>query len=383
MIKEYYFNNRWLEWAWGGLFVLFLSLYAQVYMSVLFNKWYGSFYNLFQPGNGGTIDQFWFQFLYFIKIALLYIGLATWTGWFTRVYAFKWRKAITFEYISKWRNVEDEIEGSSQRIQEDAYRFARIVESLGIQVVKAVMTLIAFIPILWKLSYHVVIKIVSWEVPFLAHASGNLVWTAVAATALGMIISWFVGYYLPGLEYNNQRVEAAFRKDLVLAEDNKIEYASPKTLAKLFFGLEKNYYRLFLHYGYFDLWKNLYDQIMIILPYIVAGPSVVLGVIKLGVLVQVSNAFSKVYNSMALFIDNWVVVTELRSIWKRLHEFEHNVDEHNKDIHVELIEEERENIYNHDFGPTVSVILYNIDKAFNAFQDAIRTSIEGFIIKPI
>ena len=37
----------------------------------------------------------------------------------------------------------------------------------------------------------------------------------------GFTISWFVGIKLPGLEYNNQRVEAAFRKDLVLGEDNK------------------------------------------------------------------------------------------------------------------------------------------------------------------
>jgi peptide/bleomycin uptake transporter len=349
MIKEYYFNSRWLTWAWGGLLILIGSLYAQVYMSVLFNAWYGDFYNLFQPENGGTIEKFWFQFLYFIKIALLYIGLATWTGWFTRIYAFKWRKAITFEYIIKWRNVKEEIEGSSQRIQEDAYRFARIVESLGIQVVKAIMTLIAFIPILWKLSNHVVIKIVNWEVPILAHMPGNLVWTAVLATVLGIVISWFVGYFLPGLEYNNQKVEAAFRKDLVLGEDDKIHYALPKTLARLFFGLEKNYYRLFLHYGYFDLWKNLYDQIMIILPYIVAGPSVVLGVIKLGVLVQVSNAFGKVYSSLALFIENWVMITELRSIWKRLHEFEYNVDDYCKDIDRELLEKERTELYLFDF----------------------------------
>ena len=39
----------------------------------------------------------------------------------------------------------------------------------------------------------------------------------------GIVISWFVGIKLPGLEYNNQKVEAAFRKDLVLGEDEAIE----------------------------------------------------------------------------------------------------------------------------------------------------------------
>ena len=65
MIKEFYFNRRWLLWAWGGALVLLISLYAQVHMSVLFNSWYGRFYNLFQPSMGGTLEQIWGEFLYF------------------------------------------------------------------------------------------------------------------------------------------------------------------------------------------------------------------------------------------------------------------------------------------------------------------------------
>jgi peptide/bleomycin uptake transporter len=352
MIKEFYCNKRWLAWAWGGAVLLLVSLYAQVYMSVLFNDWYGRFYNLFQPNLGGTIEQFWHEFAYFGKVASVYIVLAMWTGWFTRIYAFRWRKAITFEYISKWRNVKEEVEGSSQRIQEDAYRFARIVESLGLQVVRSLMTIIAFLPILWKLSEHIVIKLVTWEVPYLATAPGNLVWVAILSTAIGLVISWFVGYYLPDLEYNNQKVEAAFRKDLVLGEDDKLRYALPKTLAKLFFGLEHNYHRLFLHYGYFDLWYNIYDQLMVILPYIVVGPSVVLGAVPLGVLIQVSNAFGKVQGSLSLFIQNWTTITELRSIWKRLHEFEHNIKIHTKDIDPNDLKNQENALYTYKFKPT-------------------------------
>ena len=59
---------------------------------------------------------------------------------------------MTFSYIPRWRAVDGEIEGASQRLQEDCNRWARIIESLGLQVVRAVMTLIAFIPILWGFS---------------------------------------------------------------------------------------------------------------------------------------------------------------------------------------------------------------------------------------
>jgi peptide/bleomycin uptake transporter len=350
MLKEFYCNKRWVLWAWGGALVLLLSLYAQVYMSVLFNDWYGRFYNLFQPGNGGTIEQFWGEFAWFFKIAGVWITLAMWTGWFTRLYSFRWRKAMTFSYVPRWSNVKTEVEGASQRIQMDTERYAKIVESLGLQVVRGIMTLIAFCPILWKLSDHVLIKIVDWKIPYLYDAPGNLVWTAVFSTALGMIISWFVGYYLPDLEYNNQVVEAKFRKDLVYGEDHKGEYSAPKNIARLFFGLERNYHRLFLHYGYFDLWYNLYNQLMVILPYAVVGPSVVLGVLPLGVLIQVSNAFGKVHGSMSLFIENWTTVNELRSIWRRLHEFEHNIEEQTRKLDSKYLKSLENKLYEYEFG---------------------------------
>ena len=139
--------------------------------------------------------------------------MAIFTGWFTRIYGLRWREAITFSYIPQWQAVEHEIEGASQRIQEDCNRWARIVESLGLQIIRALMTLIAFIPILWGLSDKV-------DLPILRDIEGSLVWFSLIVSLGGIIISWFVGIKLPGLEYKNQRVEAAFRKDLVLGEDD-------------------------------------------------------------------------------------------------------------------------------------------------------------------
>ncbi len=86
---------------------------------------------------------------------------------------------------------------------------------------------------------------------------GFLVWIALIVSVGGMVISWYVGSKLPGLEYNNQKVEAAFHKELVLGEDDKINHSSTKTLTALFMGIRFNYHRLFLHYGYFDTWRGL------------------------------------------------------------------------------------------------------------------------------
>lgn len=139
---------------------------------------------------------------------------------------------------------------------------------------------------------------------------------------------------MPGLEYNNQKVEAVFRKDLVLAEDNKIDYAKTETLFELFTGIRFNYQRLYLHYGYFDFWVHLYDQFMVVALYLVMGPSLFKGIILLGVMMQVSNAFQRVHGGFALFLHNWTTINELRSIYRRLNEFEANLRRYEKPIYV-------------------------------------------------
>ena len=274
MIKAFYATRQWALWAYGGGLLLISSLWLQVQMTVALNTWYGQFYDLLQNAasykdkSSEGITLFLSKLISisyvqngfdgepsFIVIAFPYILLAIFTAWFTRVYGLRWREAITFDYVPRWRSVEQEIEGASQRIQEDCNRFARIVESLGLQIVRAVMTLIAFIPVLYGLSDKV-------DVPVLRDIEGSLVWGALIVSLGGLVISWFVGWKLPGLEYNNQKVEAAFRKDLVLGEDDKRNHADPVALRGFFGGIRRNYQRLYLHYGYFDAWVSTYDQFM-------------------------------------------------------------------------------------------------------------------------
>jgi peptide/bleomycin uptake transporter len=315
MFKSFFFNKKWILWSWGGGLLLIFSLLIQVSITVQINEWYKGFYDLLQNATKSNISEFWNKIYVFGYLAFPYVILATFTGFFTRVYSLRWREAITFDYIPLWKNSLENVEGASQRIQEDTSRFAKIVESLGLQVIRGIMTLIAFIPILWGLSSGI-------QIDFLKQFPGSLVWVSLFVSLGGLIISWFVGIKLPGLEYNNQRVEASFRKELVYGEDDRLKYAKPDTVFELFSGIKFNYHRLFYNYGYFDVWVNLYDQFMVIVPYLVMAPSLFSGVITLGVIVQVSNAFQRVHNSFSLFIHQWTTITELRSIHKRLGEFE-------------------------------------------------------------
>lgn len=319
MLKAFFWNKKWFWWAWGGGAFLITAMWLQVQLSVKFNDWYGRFYDILGKPAEHTVGDFYSSLLRWAYLAIQYVLLITIINFFTRHYTLRWRKAITFDYLPRWQHVEQKIEGASQRIQEDAKEFGVMVESLGIRAVRAVMTLIAFVPLLWTLSTGV-------KVGVLEHIPGSLVWLAVTATIGGLVISWFVGYFLPKLEYNNQRVEAAFRKELVFTEDDLDRRHDMETFISLFSGIQFNYGRLYLHYGYFDLWVTFYDLTIGLLPDIIMGPNLFTGAITLGVLMQVNNAFLKVWGSFSFMVDRWTDITKLRSIWRRLHEFERNLD---------------------------------------------------------
>jgi peptide/bleomycin uptake transporter len=65
---------------------------------------------------------------------------------------------------------------------------------------------------------------------------------------------------------------------------------------------------------------------MIIVPYLLMGPGLFTGAMTLGVLIQTSSAFREVQSSFSLFLQNWTRITELRSIYKRLMEFETSIN---------------------------------------------------------
>ena len=315
MWRSFFTDRKWLLWSWGGFLFIIISLFSQTWIDVKINEWYKDFYDLLQKAPERKISEFYDGIFIFMKLAVPYVIIYTITNYFTRLWAFRWREAMTYSYMPYWKSIDAKVEGASQRIQEDAMNFAKIVESLGLQLVRALMLLIAFIPILWGLSENVVI-------PFFKDISGSLVVVSLTASLGGLLISWLVGIKLPGLEYNNQKVEAAFRKELVYGEDDRANYAGPLTILQLFTGIKFNYHKVFLHYGYFDLWLIMYNQSMIIVPYLLMGPGLFTGAMTLGVLIQTSSAFREVQGSFSLFLQNWTRITELRSIYKRLSEFE-------------------------------------------------------------
>src|SRR4029077_17477932 len=103
-------------------------------------------------------------------------------------------------------------EGASQRVQEDTMRFATITEGLGVNLISSILTLIAFLPVLVKLSSNIT------ELPLVGAVPYPLVLAAIGWAIFGTGALALIGIKLPGIEFFNQRVEAAYRKELVLGE---------------------------------------------------------------------------------------------------------------------------------------------------------------------
>ena len=314
-------DNKWQRWSiWGSAFILF-NIWFGVQVSVAINAWYGPFWDLIQSmlGKGGNIKDLYMGTLTFLYIAMVAVTFAVINAFFTSHYVFRWRTAMNEYYTQRWEKLRH-IEGASQRVQEDTMRFATILEDLGVELIKAVMVLVAFLPILFELSKHVP------ELPIVGEVKHSLVWASIIWAIFGTVLLMVVGSKLPGLEFNNQKVEAAYRKELVYGEDHA-DRAQPATLVELFSRVRKNYFRLYFHYAYFNLVATWYRQLDILYSLVVLFPAIAAGKMTLGLINQIGNVFDKVRESFQYLILSWKTIIELLSIYKRLKAFESTLDD--------------------------------------------------------
>jgi len=310
--------SPWFAWSVLGSALIIFVTYFQVQVSVAINNWYGPFYDMIQAALSKsrpvTVGEFFAGLTSFAGIALLAVIIGVLNRFFISHWIFRWRGAMNTFYTSNWNKLRS-VEGAAQRVQEDTMRFASSTEDLGVSFVSSVMTLIAFLPVLHSLE-----GVVS-EIPVLGSIPYPLVTASLLWSILGTGFLALIGVKLPGLQFNNQRVEAAYRKELVYGEDNE-QRAAPQTVSQLFGEVRKNYFRLYFNYMYFNIGRIIYLQTDNIFPYIVLSLTIVAGKITLGPMQQILSAFGEVRGSFQYLVNSWTDIVELMSIFRRLRGFE-------------------------------------------------------------
>lgn len=311
-------RQRWFGWSVLGSTFIMVFTYFSVQISVWLNNWYGDFYNLLQQAltEPGTVEagEYYGQIITVLLILIPTILAKVLFSWFVSHYVFRWRTAMNEYYMSHWPKLRN-VEGASQRVQEDTMRFSAIMQALGVRFVDAIMTLLAFLPLLWALSANVT------ELPLIGAVNGSLVYVALITSIFGTVLLAAVGIKLPGLEFNNQKVEASYRKELVYGEDNE-DRARPPTIKSLFADVRVNNFRIYFHFMYFNLFRFAYLQGSTFVPLIALGPTIITGAITFGLYRQISNAFSEVETSFQFLVNSWTTIIDLISIHKRLVAFE-------------------------------------------------------------
>lgn len=316
---------------------------AAVYMTLLLNEWFNSFYSALQNYDSGAVYS---GLLRFTGLAFAHIAFAVYSYYLQQRLALRWRKWMTKNYLAKWTGrqmyyrlemfSQGTADNPDQRISEDINLFTARTLSFMSGLLRSATTIVCFIFVLWNLSEVLSFSAAGQEI----HIYGYLVWTALAYSVLGTWITHKVGHRLVSLNYLQQKLEADFRFSMVRLRETAESVAFYNGAAKeeaflsnRFMTLLKNTLFIIKKQKQLSWLTNSYAQIAIIFPFVVAVPRYLSQNISLGGLMQIANCFGKVQDAMSYFVDVYASLAEWQSCAERLLSF---------DRHIAAIEKETE-----------------------------------------
>ena len=311
--------------AWLLLIAVIALSLVSVGISVWINHWYKDFYNALEKKDG---EAFWSLIGYFGIIAAVGIVGAVYRLYLTQMLTIRWRRWLTEQHFSRWlahKNYYQLEQGGytdnpDQRISEDLNSFTDSTLTLGLGLIRTVVSLVSFSIILWGVSGS--IEVFGITIP------GYMFWCALLYAAVGSWLAHLIGRRLIGLNNQQQRFEADLRFSMVRVRENAESIA-------LYNGESSEHERLSTRFN--KVWQNFwtqmkvqkrltfftagYSQIAIIFPFIVAAPRYFAGKIELGELMQINSAFGNVQENFSWFIDAYVTLAAWRATCDRLLSF--------------------------------------------------------------
>lgn len=295
---------------------------------------YGEFYTCLQKSGGNigsgedqeSASEVKFQLTVFCWIVAPVVVVHPLSRYVRSRWALAWRLALVRFYTSRWDPGARNIEGASQRVQEDTSRLARSVDTGLSTILSSVATLVVFAPLLLSLGGKAAPPT---SLRILGH--GWLLAVASLTACIHLGGAWLIGRPLVILEVANQACEAQFRRQLVLSEALSTNATMPEEPDKdvlsndVLRALRLNYARLYLNFLGLNTYLSTFDQVMVLVPYLFCAPLLFADSerrIELGVLVQISNAFGKVFGALSVVAEDVAEIQDFRSTLHRLREFE-------------------------------------------------------------
>jgi putative ATP-binding cassette transporter len=345
-----YFTGRRAVPVWLMFGVLLLSVVVSVQLNVLFSYQSNDLYTALQKAFEGIavgndevrnsgIHGFWMALAIFCLLAGLFIARVVLDIYLTQRFIIAWRAWLTGHLTDDWLDgrayyrdlfIDNTIDNPDQRIQQDVDIFTAGVggtpnipsngtdTTLLLGAVHAVVTVIAFTGILWRLSGH--LNIVGFELP------RALFWTVLLYVLVATVGAIWLGRPLIWLSFRNEKLNAAFRYALVRLRDAaeavgfyRGERVERMQLWQRFTPIIDNYRRFVHRTIVFKAWNWSMTQIIVPLPWIIQAPRLFAGEIHFGDVSQSVTAFGNIHNSLSFFRDHYDTFAAFRAAIIRLH----------------------------------------------------------------
>jgi vitamin B12/bleomycin/antimicrobial peptide transport system ATP-binding/permease protein len=334
MIRPYWSSDD--RWAARGLLlgVVLLTL-GMVYLTVLLNQWNNAFYSALQDKNMAAFRGQLFRVTWLITI---FIFLAVYQVYLNQMLEIRWRRWLTDRYLRAWLSdgayyrmqlQASETDNPDQRIAEDVQLLASHTLGLFTGGLRAVVTLVTFVAILWGLSGSLVVPVGGVTI----HLPGYMVWVAVLYAILGTWVTDWLGRPLVRLNFDRQRYEADFRFSLVRFRENTEGVALYRGEADEFRGFRarfedvvSNWWGIMLRQKRMTYFTSGYGLGAWIVPSIVAAPRYFRGELGLGGLMQTSQAFQQVQDALSFFVQSYKEIAAWCAVVERLAGFERTLD---------------------------------------------------------
>ncbi len=347
--RPYWFSED--RWAGRALLVAVIALnLGIVAINVMLNKWNLAFYNALQDKN---YDIFLQQLLRFTWLAGSFIVVAVYELYLNQMLQIRWRRWLTDRYLTAWLEggsyyrmqlVAGETDNPDQRIAEDVRLFiagaSGIGGTLGLAIggMRAVVTLVSFVTILWGLSGAFTLPWIGLTVP------AYMVWAALLYAIVGTWLTDLIGRPLVRLNFNQQRYEADFRFNLVRFRENtegvalyRGEADELRGFRERFAAVVNNWWGIMRQRKRLTGFQSGFAQIAIIFPFVVAAPRYFRGEIQLGGLVQTASAFGQVQDALSYIVSSYTELAEWRAVVERLAGFGRAIERAHAEAAVEGI----------------------------------------------
>ena len=256
-----------------------------------------------------------------------------WRRWLTQILI----KRYFFNRAYYRIRTSETVDNPDQRITEDVKLFTTGVLNFFLIIVNSLVTLVAFLGVLWAVS-------------------GKLVAVLFIYAAVGTVVSMLFGRRLVGLYFNQYQKEATFRYGLVRVRENAESIA--------FFRGEKREHRDLIdrlndalqnsfwiigwtrNLGFFT---NGYNYLAAIIPALIVGPMFMRGTVEFGVVTQAEGAFASVLAAVSIIIAQieglssfTAGIRRLGDLWDNLDEFDaedaREAEESKSEIHEEALQ---------------------------------------------